>query len=111
MSADFSFDALAAKLAGVAGALVSLKFLNGSWTARVSTAVLGAILSYYVAPSVSTLAGLPLGLTGFLCGLFGMAIMSRAWEWVQTTPVGALWQLVLEWLQRLTGTGNGSEKK
>ena len=106
---DLSFDAMAAKLAGVAGALVSLKFLNGTWPERISTAILGAISSYYAAPWVSTMTGLPLGLTGFLCGLFGMAIMSRAWEWVQTTPIGALWQLAIEWLQRITGTG--SEKK
>jgi hypothetical protein len=61
------------------------------------------VLSYFGTPWLSERIGLPEGLAGFLLGLFGMAIMSRAWEWVQTTPVGALWQIVLDWLQRRAG--------
>lgn len=99
----------AAKLAGVAGALVSMRFLQGTWPERISTAAAGAILSYYMADWLAAKVGLPLGLTGFLLGLFGMAVMSRAWEWVQTTPVAAIWQIVLGWFGRKTG-GTGETK-
>jgi hypothetical protein len=101
--ADVNFDAWAAKLAGVAGAVVSMRFLQGTWPERVFMALSGAVLSYFATPFLSARIGLPEGLTGFLLGLFGMAITSRAWEWVQTTPVGALWQIALDWLQRRSG--------
>jgi hypothetical protein len=99
-----NFDAWAAKLAGVAGAIVSVRFLQGTWPERLFTALAGAVLSYFATPFLSERIGLPEGLTGFLLGLFGMAVMSRAWEWIQTTPVAALWQLLLGWLQRISGT-------
>lgn len=106
----------AAKLAGVAGALVSMRFLQGSWSEKISTAAAGAIVSYYLGPWLSERVGLPLGLTGFLVGLFGMAVMSRAWEWVQTTPVADIWKIVLGWFGRRVGqppsggTGQGETK-
>ena len=100
---ELNLDALTTKLAGILGAIVSMKFLQGSWAERLSTAAAGAIVSYYLTPSLSSRIGMPEGLAGFLLGLFGMAVMSRGWEWVQTTPVAALWQIALEWLQRRSG--------
>lgn len=100
---NIDLDAFLVKAAGVAGALVSMRFLQGTWPQRVSTAFCGALLSYYVAPYVSQRVGIPEGFGGFLMGLFGMAIASRIWEWVQTTPVGAVWQIVLDWLKKRAG--------
>lgn len=100
---EINVDALAAKLAGVAGAIVSMKFLQGTLLQRVFTAFAGALMSYYTTPHISERIGMPEGLTGFLIGLFGMAIASRGWEWVQTTPVAALWQILLDWLTRKSG--------
>lgn len=97
--ADMQFEAIAVKLSGVAGAIVSVKFLTGTWPQRLFTALCGAILSYFVTPFLSQKIGLPEGLTGFLCGLFGMAIASRMWEWVQTTPIAAVWQILLDWIK------------
>jgi len=97
------FDVVAAKLAGVAGSLVSMHFLQGSWPQRVSTAICGALISFYAAPYVSTRVGIPEGLGGFLLGLFGMAIASRLWEWVQTTPIAGVWQIVIDWLKKRAG--------
>lgn len=97
------FDVIAAKLAGVAGALVSMRFLQGSWPQRISTAICGALISFYAAPYVSARVGIPEGLGGFLMGLFGMAIASRLWEWVQTTPVAGVWQIVIDWLKKRAG--------
>ncbi len=92
---DMNPDAWAVKLAGLVGAVVSMQFLQGSWPARVNLALSGAAISYFAAPYLSAKIGLPEGLTGFLLGLFGMAVASRVWEWIQTTPVAELWQLLL----------------
>lgn len=100
---DLNIEVLAAKLAGVAGAIVSMNFLQGTWPARLVMALGGAVFSYFAAPYVSMRTGLPEGLSGFLLGLFGMAVMSRIWEWVQTTPVAAFWQIVLDWMKRRAG--------
>ena len=47
--------------------------------------------------------GIPEGLSGFLLGLFGMAIASRFWEWIQTTPIAGVWQIVIDWLKKKAG--------
>lgn len=99
---DINIDAWAAKLAGVAGAVVSMRYLQGSWPARASMAASGSLISYYGAPHLAQITGMPEGLTGFLLGLFGMAVVSRAWEWVQSAPIGALWQAVID---RIRGKG------
>lgn len=103
MPAFDAFDVIAAKLAGVAGALVSMRFLQGTWPQRVSTAICGALISFYAAPYVAGRVGIPEGLSGFLMGLFGMAIASRLWEWVQTTPIAGVWQIVIDWLKKRAG--------
>lgn len=100
---DTNIDVWLAKLAGVAGALVSMRFLRGTWPERLSSAITGAVLSYYMTDWMADKVGLPLGLSGFLLGLFGMAVVSRAEEWVQTAPVAAIWQVLLNWARRKTG--------
>ncbi|TRM53271.1 hypothetical protein YH64_009235 [Achromobacter sp. LC458] len=96
------FDALAAKFAGVLGAAVSMRYLQGSWMARISMAASGSLGAYYAAPYLSEVLGIPEGLMGFLVGMFGMAIVSRAWEAVQAVPIPALWQAVID---RVRGKG------
>ena len=96
------FDAFAAKLAGVVGAMVSMRFLQGSRTAKASMAATGAVLAYYGSPWLAQFLGIPEGLSGFLCGFLGMAIMSRMWQAVHEAPIGALWQAVLD---RVRGKG------
>jgi hypothetical protein len=76
---------IATKCAGVAGALVSMRFLSGSIVSRLVMAAGGAIFSFFGTDFVAGKLSLPEGLAGFLLGLFGMSILSRAWEWVQTS--------------------------
>jgi len=96
-------DTVLVKAAGLAGALVSMKFLQGTWPARFTTALCGALMSFYAAPYMSGRIGIPEGLGGFLLGMFGMAIASRVWEWLQATPVAAFWQIILDWMKRKAG--------
>ncbi len=96
------FDAFAAKFAGVLGAAVSMRYLQGSRPARISMAVSGSLVAHYASPYLSLLLGIPEGLAGFLMGMSGMAIVSRAWEAVQSAPIAALWQAVID---RVRGKG------
>ena len=97
-----SFEAAAVKLAGVAGAMVSMKFINGSWPERLSLGVSGAVFAYFASPWVSEQLSMPEGLTGFLVGFLGMAVASKAWETIQAFPMAAVWQAVID---RIRGRG------
>jgi hypothetical protein len=80
-------QSVAGKLAGVMGALVSMRFLKGPVVSRLVMAAGGALFSWYAAEYVSSRTSLPEGLAGFLLGLFGMSILSRIWDWIQTTSI------------------------
>ncbi len=97
---DFNLDVWGAKLAGIAGALVSMNFLQGTWPARLFTAFCGAVLSFYAAAHIARVISIPEGLAGFLLGMFGMAIASRCWEWIQAAPIAEFWQIVLDRIRR-----------
>lgn len=90
--------ALAAKLAGVAGSLASMRFLSGTWPSKLSMAASGSVLAYFGSPFLSEKVGLPEGLAGFLLGMFGMAIASRAWEVIQEFPIGKAWEAAIAFL-------------
>ena len=97
-----NYEAVAVKLAGVAGAMVSMKFINGIWPERLSLGASGAVLAYFASPWVSEQLSMPEGLTGFLVGFFGMAIASKAWETVQAFPMAAVcWLIVAGWPGRI----------
>jgi hypothetical protein len=100
MQAELNFDAVIAKLAGVAGAALSLNFIKGSWAERLTMAAGGAVISLYVTAWLSQKTGLPEGLTGFLLGMFGMAITAKAWEAIQATPVAEIWKSGIDYFLR-----------
>lgn len=98
---DMTIEAWGVKLAGVAGALISMQFLRGTWRSRLAMAVSGAVLAYYASDYVSHRTGLPEGLTGFLVGFFGIAVVSKVWEWFQTAPLGELLTAKLKaWMEK-----------
>jgi hypothetical protein len=106
-------EGLLAKVISIgAGALVSTRLLTGSVTERLLTALAGGAIAYVTSPYLSNKIGLPESITGFLMGLFGMAIASRLWEFIQTAPISDFWKLVLNFLTRLTGgsSAKGVEK-
>ena len=79
---DFSIVKLAA---GIAGAVVSLRFVQGSLFERTTMAIGGAALSYFgTSPLASWMAAQNAeGVIGFFIGLFGMAIVSKVYEVIQ----------------------------
>lgn len=102
MAADIDNPVLI-KLAGVAGSALSLFFVKGSWHERVAMSVGGAAVSYYAAPWIAGKTGLPDGLCGFFVGLFGMAVVAKAYELIQQAPIAELWGKLVDALGKRLG--------
>ena len=81
---DFSIAKLAA---GLAGSVVSLRFVQGTIPERIFMGIGGAALSYYASTPAAQWVGIKdaEGLVGFLIGLFGMAIMAKVYEVILVT--------------------------
>lgn len=101
------FDALLTKAAGVVGAMASLVFLKGPWSERIVMAVSGSVVSYYAAPWMAAKTSLPEGLSGFLLGLFGMALCAKAWETLHSLPIAEAWTAILDGIRERLGGGGG----
>jgi len=99
---DFS---LAKLLAGVAGSVVSLRFVQGTIPERMFMGIGGAALSYYATTPASAWIGIhdAEGLVGFLIGLFGMAIMSKIYEVILLADAGKIAADTWETIKRKWG--------
>ena len=89
-------DVIVAKFSGLAGACLSLAYMKGPPVERITNAVGGALVSLYTSNWLAAKTGMPEGLTGFLMGLFGMAICAKGWELIQTTPLADVWAGILK---------------
>ena len=84
--------------AAVTGALVSLRFVQGTWPERLIMAAGGAAMSYLGSGTLAAWLNAPeaLGLIGFFTGLFGMAIVAKVYEGIEAIDakkVGAeIWE-------------------
>ena len=67
-------------LPGALGSLVALGWITGTLLQRVASIFGGSIGAFYATPYLTSAAGTDAGLTGFLVGLFGMAIVSKCYE-------------------------------
>lgn len=96
---DFSLAKLAS---GIAGALVSMRFLQGTWPEKITMAIGGAALSYYATPAVAAWLSVESaeGLIGFLIGLFGMAIVAKGYEVIQMVDAKQVAADAWEWFTR-----------
>ena len=68
--------------AGAAGALVSMRFITGTWFEKTTMALGGSALSFFGTVPLSNWLAISNaeGLLGFLIGLFGMALVSKVYE-------------------------------
>lgn len=65
------------------GALLSARWLNGTWPQKLSMIVGGIALASIVGPWLEDMTAIPGNVVGALCGLFGIAIIDglyRAWN-------------------------------
>lgn len=94
-------------IAGIAGAFVSLRFVQGTLLERVTMAGGGAALSYYATPPIADWLGMASaeGLVGFLVGLFGMAIVAKVYEAIQAMPAATMAAEAWESIKRRIGGG------
>lgn len=92
-------------LAGLAGSVVSLKFVQGTYIERSLMCLGGASLSFYATTPAVYWVGLPNieGLVGFMIGLFGMAIVAKFYEVVQLLDAKEISQQAWDWLKRKWG--------
>ena len=98
-----TLEVIVAKAPGLAGGLASMAFIKGTFKERLSMALCGAALSVYATDYIAQTLTIPPGLAGFLVGLFGMAICSKAWEAIQSAPIHEAWQSVLDFIKRKLG--------
>jgi len=84
-------------LAGVLGAVVSMRFIVGTVIQRLLMLLGGSALSYFASDHVIKWVAdeKALGLAGFLIGLFGMVLASKLFEGINslnmTKIFGDLW--------------------
>lgn len=79
----------AAKAApGVVGALAALRWMPGTPLQRLSSFVGGSAASYYGSDHIARALELAPGFTGFLLGLFGMAVASKVFEAIDGLHLG-----------------------
>ena len=72
-------------IAGMVGAFVSLRFIDGTKTEKGIMAIGGSAMSYFgTSPTADYLhMANGEGLVGFMIGLFGMAVVSKVYEVIQ----------------------------
>lgn len=96
---DFSTAKL---ISGIAGAFVSLRFVQGTALEKLTMAVGGAALSYFATTPVALWLAMHQaeGLVGFLIGLFGMSIAAKFYEVIQMMDARRMASDLWEWLTR-----------
>lgn len=83
-------DLVIAKIAGAVGAGLSLRHVKGNVSEKALYFIGGLAAAYYGTPYIVNMLHLPEGLAAFLLGNFGMSIMARAREFVDTTPMAEI---------------------
>jgi len=85
-------------LPGALGSMVALRWITGTWQQRLSAFIGGSAASYYGTSYMSGLMGTDAGFTGFLLGLFGMALVAKLFEALQRLDIGSrLDRLLTRW--------------
>lgn len=90
------FELWGAKLAGVAGAVISLRYVEGTRWEKATMAASGSVVAYYFGPYISERLETPETIIGFLLGLFGMAVSKRIWEAIQMAPIAEFWKAAVD---------------
>ena len=97
MSQDVPPEILKA-IPGTLGALVALRWIVGTPLQRITALMGGSSASYYGTGHLANMMGTDTGLTGFLIGLFGMAIAAKCFEVLQLVDPGrVLDKLLTRW--------------
>lgn len=85
---------------GAVGSLFSLFWIKETWPRRLAMFLGGSALSMYGTDDAARLTGLNGGFTGFLLGLFGMAMAGKLFEAWGRLELGSI---VGDWLRKIAG--------
>lgn len=91
---------LAKAVPGVAGSLVSMLFIKDTWPRRVAMFCAGSALSIFGSAWVTKFSGLDAGFSGFILGLFGMAIVAKFFQTWETFELSVI---LRDWVRKLLG--------
>lgn len=80
---------------GALGAMVALRWIQGTPMQRVTSFGGGISASYYGTPHLANLLGVQPGMAGFLIGLFGMAIAAKVFDGIASLNVSEVLSRVL----------------
>lgn len=81
---------------GFFGSLFAALWIRDTWPRRVAYVAAGAVTSHYASPAFSRWTELDLPLSGFLTGLFAMAIAAKAFETIEVLKPQAVISAVLK---------------
>ena len=70
-------------LSGMAGSILALIFLKPPVAQLIIYLIGGGLTSYYITPALADSLGAPLSTTGFIVGLFGMAIIAKIFHLIE----------------------------
>lgn len=91
---------------GAVGALVALRWYAryGRWQAALMF-IGGCALSYFGSATVAGWLSLhgSIGLTGFLLGMLGMAVIAKVFDFIEQVDVSAIWTIIRDWIARKLG--------
>ena len=93
-------------IAAVAGAVVSLRFVPGTFFERLLMTTGGAAFSYFGTSPIAEWQNVPKsaeGLLGFVLGLFSMMIVAKVFEYIQSPRFNKIIDDAVEALKRKWG--------
>lgn len=90
---------------GLLGALIALRWTDGTLAAKTLLVIGGATLSYYGTHPVAGWLNVTNadGLIGWALGLFGMNVASKLHEAISAIAAGDLWAALVEWVRAKLG--------
>ena len=87
-------------LAGPAGSLIALMWIEGTWFRKIAMFAAGWVLSFYGSIHLANWLGFNEGFSGFLLGLFGMSIVDKMFTAWKELEMGSI---ISDWLKKKLG--------
>ena len=86
--------------AAVAGAAVSMIKWPGTLKEKFTLGAAGVLVSFFASVPVAQITKMPEGLCGFLLGLFGMMIVAKIWDIIESIDAKKTWDDIWNFILR-----------
>ena len=80
---------------GFLGSIAAMLWVKDTWPRRIGYVGAGSVVSHYAAPWVAQWTSIDLALAGFLVGLFGLAIVAKIFEALESIKPADLGERIL----------------